>query len=135
MLFALSYLSFLRGDIIIEQYEMCKWRYLNSISFEHGKRVRHGRQVEKEMGLDPSFSAEKQLKETEGEIPSSAVHAKDMEKLKEFLTEYSNPFLLKYIKMYWKDYDSVESSVELQRSFDKLTERELNQLGLKEQVM
>ena len=133
MLFALSYLSFLRGDIIIEQYEMCKWRYLNSISYENGKRVRRPSRVGVgvETPSSPAVGSEESQETREPPLSQNDVE-RDKEKLLEFLKEYSNPFLLKYIKIYWKDYDSVESHVELERTFDHLTERELNQLALRE---
>ena len=132
MLFALSYLSYLRGDIIIEQYEMCKWRYLNSISYENGRRVR--RPSKAGMDVEPNSAQTVRSKESQeiNEPTPSQIGAQDQEKLLEILKEYSNPFLLKYIKMYWEDYDSVESHVELERTFDHLTARELNQLTLRE---
>ena len=34
----MSYFSFLRGDIIIERYAMCKWRYLKKVSEGEGKK-------------------------------------------------------------------------------------------------
>ena len=133
MLFALSYLSFLRGDIIIEQYEMCKWRYLNSISYEKGRRVRRPSRVGVEVDPhSPPAVGSEESQETKEPTLGQNVIERDQEKLQEFLQEYSNPFLLKYIKIYWKDYDSVESHVELERTFDHLTERELNQLALRE---
>ena len=133
MLFALSYLSFLRGDIIIEQYEMCKWKYLNSISYENGRRVRRSSRAELEVE-SPSLPADRseESQEVKETTPSQNANERDQEKLLAFLKEYSNPFLLKYIKIYWKDYDSVESHVELERTFDHLTERELNQLTMRE---
>ena len=50
------------------------------------------------------------------------------EAVKDLIANTNNPYLLKYIKQYWEDYDSVKSNVEIDDSFQKLTERELNQL-------
>ena len=38
LLMSMCYLSFLRGDIIIEQYEMMKWKYFNEVTIVNGKR-------------------------------------------------------------------------------------------------
>ncbi|KAK8818341.1 hypothetical protein WA556_006161 [Blastocystis sp. ATCC 50177/Nand II] len=40
LLMSMCYLSFLRGDIIIEQYEMMKWKYFNEVTIVNGKRSR-----------------------------------------------------------------------------------------------
>ena len=50
------------------------------------------------------------------------------EAVKDLIANTNSPYLLKYIKQYWEDYDSVKSNVEIDDSFQKLTERELNQL-------
>lgn len=108
----MSYFSFLRGDIIIEQYEMSKWRYLNKVSDNKGKRSRR-----------PS-----QLSTITDEIEREHINEVENEGVKELITNTNNPYLLRYIKQYWEDYDSVKSSVEIDGSFQKFTERELNQL-------
>lgn len=109
----MSYLSFLRGDIIIEQYEMCKWRYLKKQSELKNTPKRRPSQVSE---IDDDNERE-QLNEQQNEA------------VKYFIANTNNPYLLKYIKQYWEDYDSVQSSVEIDKSFNKLTERELNQLN------
>lgn len=91
---------------------MCKWRYLNKISENHGNRKRR-----------PS-----QLSEIEDENEREHLNEKENEAVKEMIANTTNPFLLKYIKHYWEDYDSVKSNVEIDGSFNLLTERELNQL-------
>ena len=50
------------------------------------------------------------------------------EAVKDLIANTNNPYLLKYIKQYWEDYDSVKSNVEIDDSFQKLTECDLNQL-------
>lgn len=101
----MSYMSFLRGDVIIEQYEMCKWRYLNS-----------------------GASRRSALSEIRDEQERLAINEQQNEAVKGII-ENLNPYLLKYIKHYWEDYDSVQSNEAMDRSFHKLTERELNQLS------
>lgn len=87
--------------------------------------------VEVDPHSPPAVGSEESQETKEPTLGQNVIE-RDQEKLQEFLQEYSNPFLLKYIKIYWKDYDSVESHVELERTFDHLTERELNQLALRE---
>ena len=113
MLFALSYISFLRGDIIIEQYEMCKWKCLKTLSQERKKQVQQSNQL----------SEENQDKER------NEANRRDNESVRKIIEAYNNPFLLKYITMYWADYDSVESNLRMDQHFQQLTERELNQLS------
>ena len=102
----MSYMSFLRGDVIIEQYEMCKWRYLNS-----GGAARRGA-----------------LSEIRDEQERLAANEEQNEAVKDII-ENLNPYLMKYIKNYWEDYDSVQSNEAMNQSFHQLTERELNQLS------
>lgn len=102
----MSYMSFLRGDVIIEQYEMCKWRSLNS-------------------GMARRSSA---LSEIRDEQERLAANEEQNEAVKDIIDSL-NPYLLKYIKHYWEDYDSVQSNEAMNQSFHQLTERELNQLS------
>ena len=108
----MSYFSFLRGDIIIERYEMCKWRYLKKVSEGEGKRDRRM----------------SQLSDITDENEREQYNEKQNEAVKDLIANTNNPYLLKYMKQYWEDYDSVKSNVEIDDSFQKLTERELNQL-------
>ena len=107
LLAAMSYMSFLRGDIIIEQYEMCKWVYMSK-----NKGTTH----------------RNSLSVIEDEKERLEVIRKENEAVKDLIENFNNPFLLKYIKQYWEDYDSVQSNEAIGRSFQQLTERELNQL-------
>lgn len=107
LLTAMSYMSFLRGDIIIEQYEMCKWMY---------------------MSKSKGTTRRNSLSAIEDEKERLEVIRKENEAVKDLIENFNNPFLLKYIKQYWEDYDSVQSNEAIGRSFQQLTERELNQL-------
>ena len=40
LLMSMCYLSFMRGDIIIEQYEMTKWKYWSTVTNVNGTRSR-----------------------------------------------------------------------------------------------
>ena len=106
----MTYLSSLRGDIIIEQYEMCKWKCLNELATKNGKRSH----------ADPATEAEEieKLNEEDNELVDAVIR------------RYNNPYLLKYIKLYWEDYDSVQSNVEIDKMFMQMTNRERNQLEL-----
>ena len=50
------------------------------------------------------------------------------EAVKNMIEHTNNVYLIKYIKQYWQDYESVKSNEESGRSFMQLGERELNQL-------
>lgn len=92
---------------------MCKWKCLNTLSQEKGKRVRRS----------------SQLSEVTQEEERREANRRDNESVRKIIETYNNPFLLKYINMYWEDYDSVESNVRMDQHFQQLTERELNQLS------
>lgn len=91
---------------------MCKWRYLKTVTENKGNRKRR-----------PS-----QISEIEDENEREHLNEKQNEEVKDMIYTSRNPYLLKYIKHYWEDYDSVESNQEIDGSFNMLTERELNQL-------
>ena len=106
----MTYLSSLRGDIIIEQYEICKWKWLNALATKNGKRSH----------TDPATEEEEIQKMNE----------EDNELVDAVIRRYNNPYLLRYIKLYWEDYDSVQSNVEIDKMFMQMTNRERNQLEL-----
>ena len=85
---------------------MCKWRSLNS-----GTARRSGA-----------------LSEIRDEQERLAANEEQNEAVKDIIDSL-NPYLLKYIKHYWEDYDSVQSNEAMNQSFHQLTERELNQLS------
>ena len=82
----MTYLSSLRGDIIIEQYEICKWKWLNALATKNGKRSH----------TDPATEEEEiqKLNEEDNELVDAVIR------------RYNNPYLLRYIKLYWEDYDN-----------------------------
>ena len=112
LLMSMCYLSFMRGDIIIEQYEMTKWKYWSSVTNVNGTRSRTASDIS---GIED---------EKEKEEMSRKVN----EAVKNMIEHTNNVYLLKYIKQYWQDYESVKSNEESGRSFMQLGERELNQL-------
>ena len=112
LLMSMCYLSFLRGDIIIEQYEMMKWKYFNEVTIVNGKRSR----------------AASNISEIEDTREKEEMTKKANEAVKNMIEHTSNIYLLKYIQHYWEDYESVKSNEEAGRSFMQLRERQLNQL-------
>lgn len=112
LLRSMCYLSFLRGDIIIEQYEMMKWKYFNEVTIVNGKRSRAASNIS---GIEDTREKEEMTK-------------KANEAVKKMIEHTSNIYLLKYIQHYWEDYESVKSNEEAGRSFMQLRERQLNQL-------
>lgn len=86
---------------------MCKWMY---------------------MSKSKGTTRRNSLSAIEDEKERLEVIRKENEAVKDLIENFNNPFLLKYIKQYWEDYDSVQSNEAIGRSFQQLTERELNQL-------
>ena len=85
--------------------------------------------LEQNMDEEKRTNVESYLKATpEDEKERLEVIRKENEAVKDLIENFNNPFLLKYIKQYWEDYDSVQSNEAIGRSFQQLTERELNQL-------
>ena len=58
------------------------------------------------------------------------LNEEDNELVDAVIRRYNNPYLLRYIKLYWEDYDSVQSNVEIDKMFMQMTNRERNQLEL-----
>ena len=69
-----------------------------------------------------------QISEIDDDNEREQLNEQQNEAVKYLIAHTNNPYLLKYIKQYWEDYDSVQSNVEIDKSFNKFTERELNQL-------
>lgn len=92
---------------------MCKWKCLKTLSQEKRKQAQQ-----------PGQQSEENQNEERNEA-----NRRDNESVRKIIEAYNNPFLLKYITMYWEDYDSVESNVRMDQHFQQLTERELNQLS------
>ena len=109
---SMCYLSFLRGDIIIEQYEMMKWKYFNEVTAMNGKHKRTASNISE---IEDTKKKEEMTK-------------KANEAVKNMIEHTSNIYLLRYIQHYWQDYESVQSNEEAGRSFLQLRERQLNQL-------
>ena len=92
---------------------MCKWKCLKTLSQEKGKQLQQSSQLSEENQDEERYEANR----------------RENESVRKIIEAYNNPFLLKYITMYWEDYDSVESNVRMDQHFQQLTERELNQLS------
>ena len=112
LLMSMCYLSFLRGDIIIEQYEMTKWKYWSIVTNVNGMRSRTASDIS---GIEDEKEKEEMSKKVNEAVRNMIEHT-------------NNVYLLKYIKQYWQDYESVKSNEESGRLFRQLGERELNQL-------
>ena len=119
LLMSMCYLSFMRGDIIIEQYEMTKWKYWSTVTNVNGTRSRTASDIS---GIEDEKEKEEMARRMKEKGAEERISGQNM------IEHTNNVYLLKYIKQYWQDYESVKSNEESGRSFMQLGERELNQL-------
>lgn len=82
----MMHFSFLRGDIVIMRYEMCKWEVLKDV-----KRKNLLKDVSEQEKTD---FINKRVEET--------------------IMNTSNIYLTYYLRKYWHDYDSVEGGREME---------------------
>lgn len=83
----MMHFSFLRGDIVIMRYEMCKWEVLRNA---------------KKIDPLPNDVSEQEMTDLINK------------RVEERIMNTSNIFLTYYLRKYWHDYDSIEGAREME---------------------